>query len=182
LIAGKWYNLTCGSCSGGCNCAIISEALLPAPVKQIVEVKVDGLIVPTGSYRVDDNRLLVRTDGGLWPICNNLARPDTQMDTWSVTAKFGQTVPAGGEWAVGELACEMVKAMQGQDCRLPKTVTSLARQGVTITFPDLTTLFDKQRTGLYLVDLFLTTWNPSRLRHRSGTYSVDRAKPRRTYT
>lgn len=180
LIGGQWFNLTCGGCAvGHCSCTSISEVKLPAPVHRIIEVKVDGAPLVSGAYRLDDNRLLVRTDGSDWPRCNDLNEDDTEVGTWSVTAEFGQPVPEGGAWAVGELACELISAINGNDCRLPKHVTQLARQGVTITFPSLTELFTNRQTGLYLFDLFIATWNPHKLSRRSGVYSVDGALSRR---
>lgn len=182
LIGGQWYNLMCGSCGDGCSCTYVSEAVLPAPVSRIVEVKIDGTPMVTGSYRVDNNRLLVRTDGGQWPLCNNLSLNDTKVGTWSVTAEFGTRVPEGGAWAVGEMACELIKARKGLDCRLPQTVTQLARQGVTISYPNITEMFKQRATGLYLVDLFISTWNPNRLTRRAGAYSVNGTLGRRAGT
>jgi hypothetical protein len=181
LIGGQWFNLTCGSCSD-CACGTVSEALLPAPVHSIVEVKVDGTPLVTGAYRVDNNRLLVRTDGDRWPRCNDLTRADSEPGTWSVTARFGEVPPEGAALAMGELACEIAKAADGQDCRLPAGVQQLVRQGVTISYPDVGELFAKGRTGLYLVDMFVATWNPSGLRSRSRVYRVDQPTVRRAGT
>ncbi|MFC8423938.1 hypothetical protein ACFUN7_24185 [Streptomyces sp. NPDC057236] len=181
MIGGQWFNLTCGSCSD-CACSVVSEALLPAPVHSVVEVKVDGTPLVTGAYRVDNNRLLVRTDGGRWPRCNDLSRADTEEGTWSVTALFGEEPPEGAALAMGELACQFAKAASGEDCRLPAGVQQLVRQGVTISFPDVGELFEKGRTGLYLVDAFIATWNPNHLRSRSRVYRVDRPTVRRTGT
>lgn len=182
LIGGHWFNLTCGACGDTCSCIRLSEAILPAPVHRIVEVKVDGAILVTGAYRVDENRFLVRTDGGEWPWCNDLTRADTEVGTWSVTAEFGQDVPEGGAWAVGELACQFINARSGGDCRLPRNVTQLIRQGITMQFPNVVDLFKERVTGLYLVDLFIQTWNPGRLTRRSRTYSVDGQRARRVNT
>lgn len=182
LIGGQWYNLTCGSCGDNCSCTTLSEVELPTPVHRIVEVKVDGVPLVTGAYHVDDNRLLLRTDGLEWPMCNNLNLLDTEVGTWSVTAEFGIPVPEGGAWAVGELACEFIRALKGDDCRLPQSVTQLVRQNVTISFPQITELLKERVTGLYLVDMFLATWNPHKLVTRSGVYSVDGALARRSNT
>lgn len=173
LIGGLWFNLTCGSCHGDCTCTELSEVLLPAPVHQIVQVRVDGSPLPTGSYHVLNHRRLVRTDGGTWPHCNDLSVGDDQVGGWSVTASFGQEPPSGADVAVGELACEVIRALSGEDCRLPRQVTSLARQGVTISFPDVSEMFKEGRTGLYLVDMFITAWNPNGLKRRAKTYSID---------
>lgn len=182
LIGGQWFNLTCGTCTTGCSCSAVSEVVLPAPVHRIVQVKVDGSPLVTGAYRVDDNRLLVRLDGGEWPRCNDLSENDTEVGTWSVTAEYGQPVPEGGAWAVGELACEFIRAIGGEDCRLPANVTQLVRQGITMTMPSVTELFNAKQTGLYTVDLFIATWNPHKLSRRAGVYSVDGALSRRAGT
>jgi hypothetical protein len=156
--------------------------VLPAPVNEIIEVKVDGAPLVTGAYRVDDNRMLVRVDGESWPHCNDLTKADTEVGTWSVTFTVGQPVPEGGKWAVGELACQLIRAKNGEDCRLPRTVSRLVRQGVTIEFPDMIDLFKNGLTGLYLVDLFVKSVNPAGLVQRSRTYSVDDVLARRAGT
>jgi hypothetical protein len=126
--------------------------------------------------------MLVRVDGESWPRCNDLTKADTEVGTWSVTFTVGQPVPEGGKWAVGELACQLLRAARGEDCRLPRTVSRLVRQGVTIEFPDMVELFKNGLTGLYLVDLFIKSVNPAGLTHRSKTYSVDGVLARRAGT
>lgn len=177
-----WFPLTCGSCSSDCSCTELSEVLLPSPVSQVVSVKLDGTPMATGSYRVDNNRLLVRTDGQRWPFCNDLSKNDTEAGTWSVTASYGQDIPEGAALAMGELACEILKAGKGQDCRLPPGVTQLVRQGVTIQYPDVGQLLKEGRTGLYLVDLFLASENPDGIKQRGRFYSVDHPSQRRAGT
>jgi hypothetical protein len=179
---GYWFGGGCGTCNDGCSCTYGSEVKLPATVNSITQVKIDGAVLANTAYRVDDNRLLVRIDGFSWPHTNNLLANDTSIGTWSVTAQYGQVVPSSAALAVGELACEFIRGLNGEDCRLPRTITTLARQGVTITLPDLGDSFKKGHTGLYLVDLFITTWNPKRLRERARTYSVDIPVARRAGT
>lgn len=177
-----WFPFSCGACTSGCSCTEVSEVVLPTPVNEITSVLVDGAELPTTSYRVDNNRLLVRTDGQRWPQCNDLNKDDTEAGTWSVTANYGQGVPDSARMAMGELACEIVKAGKGEDCRLPPGVVSLARQGVTIQYPDVGQLLKDGRTGLYLVDMFLAAENPNGLKQRARFYSVDRPLPRRAGT
>lgn len=177
-----WVQVGCGSCGDGCGCGALSEALLPGPVETVTTVKVDGVTLSTTAYRIDDNRKIVRTDGFTWPNQNNLNLDDSQVGTWSVLANYGVPVPQGGALAVGELACEIIKGMSGEDCRLPRHVIQLARQGVTISVPDITTLFEKGATGLYLCDMFINTWNPTHLRSRARVYSVDTKMARRVNT
>jgi hypothetical protein len=177
-----WFPVGCGSCGSDCSCSSVSETVLPSPVSSIVQVKVDGTPLVTGAYRVDNNRLLVRTDGQTWPYCNNLNKDDTQVGTWSVTANYGEDVPQAARFAVGELACELIKAATGTDCRLPPGVTNLARQGVNISIPDFGELLRDGRTGLYLVDMFLVSENPHKLTQRARVYNVDHPSVRRTNT
>lgn len=163
-----YYWIEVGSCHSA------AEVTLPGPVHAITEVKVDGVILSSSAYRVDGGRLLVRTDGSSWPYRNNLTLPDTSVGTWAITAQYGESVPSGAAVAVGELACEYLRGLSGQDCRLPRAVTQIARQGVTISLPDMASQFEKGLTGLYFCDLFIRTWNPGALRGRARVYSVDR--------
>lgn len=179
---GYWMNAGCAGCGDSCSCTTLPEVVLPAPVNSVTEVRVDGVVLTGSAYRVDNNRLLVRTDSGSWPYCQNLLKDDTQVGTWSVTALYGEDVPDSAQWAVGEFACEYIKASRGEDCRLPRTITSLARQGVTISMPVITDLLKKGKTGLYLTDFFLAATNPSGLRRHSKVYSIDDTLSRRAGT
>jgi hypothetical protein len=181
--ASYWFPLGCGTCGDDCSCKYVPEINLPGPVADVTAVKVDGALLPTSSYRLDNNRILVRTDGQDWPRCNDLTQADTAVGTWSVTTDVGTAVPQSGQLAVGQLACEILKAITGEDdCRLPSTVTNLVRQGVSITFPDINALLTEGRTGLYLCDLFLAAENPNRLDQRARVYNVDHPSYRRAGT
>lgn len=183
---GTWYNITCGGCansSSGCSCNIIEEAYLPAPVASVNQVKVDGDILSPTAYRVDDWRILVRTDGGKWPICNDLSKSDDEVGTWSVSLTIGEEVPQLGRLAVGELMCQFTKLlMNDSTCTLPKPVQSIVRQGVTLNFLDPNEVFANGRIGLYLCDLFITTENPHGLMERARAYDVDGDRYRITNT
>jgi hypothetical protein len=168
-----------GDCSGTCSCKHVSQVRLPSPVDSVTAVKVDGVTLGPSAYRLDNNRLLVRTDGTRWPRCNDLNLADTEVGTWSVTAKYGEDVPDSGRLAMGELACEVAKAASGVDCRLPPAVTQIVRQGVTISVPDFGQYLLHGKTGLYLVDMFLASENPKALRQRARVYDVDHMMPRR---
>lgn len=176
---GEWLNLTCGSCSSDCSCGTVEEVTLPGGVYQILQVLIDGVELSASSYRLDDNRLVVRTDGGSWPLCNDLSKNDDQVGTWSITAQWGEPLPEIGKIAVGELACEFGKFLGGQACNLPESVTSLSRQGVSLTFADPNEALNEGRLGLHFTDMFLSAFNPGGLRARSQVYSVDGPNPRR---
>jgi len=181
LVSGQWFNITCGGCAGACSCSTISEVVLPTPVYDVTQVKVDGVVLAQGvDYRVDDYRLLVRLGGEEWPTCNDLALADTEDGTWSVTVQVGDPVPPLGQVAVGELTVELAKALLCDDtCALPKPVQSIARQGVNITFLDPNEVFTHGRTGMYVPDLFIQTYNPGGLRQPSKVYDIDGGSPHR---
>jgi hypothetical protein len=176
---GQWLNLTCGSCSSDCSCATVEEVTLPGGVYQVLQVLIDGVELSPSSYRLDDNRLVVRTDGGMWPLCNDLSKDDDQVGTWSITAQWGTPLPYIGMLAVGELACEFGKFLSGQDCNLPQAVTNLSRQGVSLSFGDPEASLDAGRLGLQFTDMFLSAYNPGGLQARSQVYAVDGPNPRR---
>ena len=177
LIGGMWVNLGCGDCGPTCSCTALQEVLLPGRVYDVVAVKQDGASVVSGTgWRLDQGRagaLLVRLDGGVWPTCQSLTKADTQPGTFSVTARYGLPVPELAQLAMGELACEFLKGMAGKDCRLPEHVTSLARQGVTLNFPDPTELLTAGKLGLVMADRFIQAVNPDGRRRRARTWSPD---------
>jgi hypothetical protein len=175
----SWFGLTCGTCVSECSCASVSQFKLPGPVAEIVSIFIDGAQLPASAYRLDNSRLVVRVDGDVWPLCNNLSLNTDQVGTWSVTALFGQEVPLSGQLAVGELACEIAKAMAGRDCGLSQPVQSIARQGVNMTFLDPHEAVDQGKMGLRFTDMFLSTYNPGGLRAPSRVYNVDDPGPRR---
>lgn len=184
LIGGLWYNLACGGCAGGCSCTVVHEVVLPGVVHDVTQVKVDGVILtPDVDYRVDNYRLLVRLGGDDWPLCNDLNEADTEVGTWSVTFRIGRPVPSLGQAAVGVLTEQFTKMLLCDDsCELPFNVTQLSRQGVDITFLDPQEIFANRRTGLYLPDLFVNTYNPHGRTQRARVYDIDAPYPRRVST
>ncbi len=185
LIGGRWVNLGCGACGDTCSCTILHQIALPSPVAGIVAVKVDGATLPASAYRVDNWNTLVRLDGEAWPRCNDLNLADTEDGTWSVTALYGEAVPALGRLAVGVLAVYLATGLcASAGCRLHSaTVTEITRQGVQKRFASARSVKDGSliSTGLYLPDLFIETFNPT---HSSpaAIYDLDAARPRRTGT
>jgi hypothetical protein len=170
-------------CSGDCSCTRLEQVELPYPVADVTQVKVDGVILDPSAYRVDEWRYLVRLDGGLWPRCNDLNLPDTELDTWSVTARYGTEVPELGKIAVGELATQIVRRCMGASgCTIPaSTVRSINRQGVTKVFFDAATAFKNGAVGLYWSDLFINTVNPTHT-GLASIYDIDGQRPRRIDT
>lgn len=178
--AGQWFNLGCGGCPGSCSCTVLYEAQLPQPIADIIEIKVDGAILVSGSYTVYDYQTLLRTDGSPWPMCNDLNKTEDEVGTWSVEVVLGQAVPVMGQLAVGELALQFINACVDVDaCLLPTPVQQLVRQGVTLTFLDPNEIFAAGKIGLYRSDLFISTFNPAGIPARAQAIDVDSRGPRR---
>jgi hypothetical protein len=157
---GLWFN--CGCMTIDCHCgANLCEVDLPRPVGGVGEVRIDGLLVDPSAYRVDDGHLLVRTDGGCWPDCQDMTKEATEVGTFAVTFLNALPVTPLGEYAAGLLACEFAKGCATGKCRLPSGVTSITRQGITMdlvsgTFPD-------GLTGIREVDVYVYAYNPNHL-------------------
>lgn len=172
---GVWYNV-CGGCSGGCSCTSLEQALLPAPTREVVDVRLDGVVLNPDQYRVDENRFLVRTDGGVWPMCQDMSMPDDAPGTWSVTLTVGEDVPILARRAMADLAAEFAKDCAGEECQVPYDVTSLTRQGLSLGYgnPNAERVDPLIRMlGLRMVRLFLATYNPNRLQRRGKAYDVN---------
>jgi hypothetical protein len=170
----QWFNITCG-CVGECSCTRVCEFELPgAAASGIVRVSIDGVdLVPNVDYRLDNWRKVVRLGGECWPLCQDMTANDDEIGSWVVEWLYGAPVPELGNIAVGELACEFIKACTNNRCKLPQRVQSIVREGVTFTLLDPQDFFADGRTGLYFSDLFITTFNPSRLAAASAVWSPD---------
>lgn len=176
-LGGVWLNVGCGHDSV-CGCLGLREVRLYGQASSVSEVKVDGVVLDPSAYRLDPGGRLVRLDGEVWPLCQNLAAPDTEAGTWSVTYTPGAAVDGIGAYAAGVLAGEFVRACTGGECRLQANVTQIARNGVTMTlglgaFPD-------GKTGIREVDLYIERWNPYGHKSPPLVWSPDLARPRRT--
>lgn len=176
-LGGVWYNCVC---PGPCSCKARCEIRLPDPVSSIVSVFVDGLEISPTAYRVDNQSLLVRTDGECWPKCQNLNLSDpTDAGTFFVTYNQGVPVPTALQLAAGILACSFAKdCIAG--CGLPGNLSTLSRQGVEVTMIDPTTALGKGLTGIPQVDQAIIAYNPGRLSSRPRVRSLDVPRPRVT--
>lgn len=181
ITGGEWINIVCGQgCAQDCSCGPMCEVELPSPVYQVLEVKVDGVVVPGGSWKVDDNRWLVRTDGECWPLCQDLSKAETEVGTFSVRYLIGRPVPPLGIRAHSVLAGELYKQCVGDSgCRLPERVQTVTREGVTYEMVDPQEWLDSGLTGLGAVDMWLKIVNPNSIRTPPGVMSPDFRRPPR---
>lgn len=175
LNNGTWLNIgpACGChVAYDCACKGIPQVTLGRQdVTQIFKVDIDGTTLSASSYRLDEGRYLVRTDGENWPCCQDLSKDIGEEGTWYIELEYGRQPPQMGIQAAEKLACELVKACVGEDCALPSRVTSVARQGVSFTMLDPQDFLMDGRTGLYEVDLFLKSVNPTGAQRRATAWA-----------
>lgn len=177
ILDGVWYNCACG---GGCvACEPSCQVLLPGPVAAVTEVVVGDEVIDEEAYRVDDGKWLVRIDGECWPDTVDLD-VSSGDGFFEVTYDMGVAVPTALAQAAGTLACEYAKGCLGQDCQLPQRVSSIIRQGVQITMPDVDFLLERGLTGVQSIDHVIVALNPRGLSHRPRLYTPDLPQPRVT--
>jgi hypothetical protein len=185
VVGGGYFALACYVCSAmnGCSCGAnsLKAVELPGPVSSVVEVVVNGAVLPKDTYWLREDRWLVRKDGQ-WPSVQDMDRPAGEVGTWSVRYRRGLDVPTGGQLAAGVLACELAKAAQGdEDCGLPKRLQSMSREGVSIgvldPFEAATAMtwnineVPKISTGIWVIDSWVAGVNVPR--QFAGVRSVD---------
>ncbi|MDN5919193.1 MAG: hypothetical protein L0I76_29555 [Pseudonocardia sp.] len=139
------------------------------PVTGIVSVTVDGTVFASWTVWLPAGQL-ERSDGRAWPLDGSTR----------VTYSHGIPPPTGGVRSATVLALELGKAAAGDgNCKLPKRITNMQREGVTVSLMDAGESADKQRTGLLDVDTWLATVNPHRLARRASVWSPDRPRTRK---
>lgn len=177
---GRWFNFGCGCGPQSCSCRPLCSIWLPGPVNAVVEVRIDGDVIPADQYRLNrrtDKGELVRVgglEGPCWPTCQNLELPNTEPGTFSILYLRGKAVPTAGQRALGSLACEIYKQCVGAaGCRLPERVRTVTREGVTYDMFDPGEWLEDGYTGLRDVDTWLSSVNPHHLRQPSAVFSLD---------
>lgn len=184
IFNGTWRN--CAGCAmsfGCCTCEPRCQVYLPGPVYSIpaTGITVGSEIIPIDSWRVDNAQWLVRTDGECWPECQDY-NTDSGETFFQVTYFKGEAVPGVLLRAAGELACEWARGCVGGDCRLPQRVTSISRQGVSVSLQDIDVLLRDGLTGIPTVDQVILKFNPYRLPSKMTISSPDWPPAVRTVT
>lgn len=172
---GVWINT--GLCEQPCGITDC-EVTLPAPIGRLDEIKVNGVAQTLADFTVYDGNTIVYTGSGScpFPVQQDLSKPDTQPDTFSITYLNAYPVDATGAYAVGVLAMEFARACSGSSCNLPSTVRTLSRQGVTMEL--ITGAFPEGFTGIREVDAFISLWNPDGRKQQSRVWFPGINSPR----
>jgi hypothetical protein len=172
-----------------CGCSPLQAVPLSGyPVREIVEVLIDGVAVDPETYEIQRFRELVRMndpDTGAtlyWPSCQNMARQVTEDGTFAVTYTYGLDPPRIGQRAAADLACQIFRSCNPEgdstSCDLPAGVTRITRNGVVIERQAFGAwAYNKNlrlwRSGIPSVDGFLNAVNPNGLRRRPAFASPD---------
>lgn len=178
--------LPCGIDYGPCGGPY--EVLLPHyPITEVTEVRVrqthDGILetLTADQYRLDNHSTLVRlqdSDGFYrsWPRQEIRQNSNGTGLYFEVTYTYGQAPPLLGISAARDLACEFALACDPSSagkCKLPKNVQSVVRQGVSQEFIDVTQFLAEDLMGVHSCDVFLRSFNKSKLRRRASVWSPD---------
>lgn len=174
-----WGECGCdlGPGPSACSCTRQSRVPLGAfPVQSITSVFLNGVELTEGvDYRLVDKQLLERAPGEVWPVCQDLFAAATEEDTFEVVFEYGQAPPDAGVTCATIYGLEVAQGLSGLECNLPSRVSSILRQGTTVSFVDPTTLATNGLTGVPLVDTWIQAVNGGqRPRRPAAIASPDR--------
>lgn len=158
------------------------------PVNEILQVKIDGVIIPDDEYELYDHRWLLRTRPTSdfvptqrwgWPTSQIPDLPDTQQGTFSITLMYGQDCGQGGRDAAVALGAYIVSPVLGNPDTFPQRVTQVTRQGVSMQIASAVDVMKGGGTGIFMVDLWLNSVNPKQLQRKPRVWSPDIGRNRR---
>lgn len=185
MVGGEMRNASLCGCVRDCHCGPeLCEVELPGPVYDIVEVTVDGAVVPSSTYTVYDGKFLTRIttaedEARCWPTCQDMTKTPSSPDTFAVTYRTGLALSSMATMAVTELTSHFIKGCNGGcgcGSGARQNLSRVSRQGVDLEFADPQTLFDDGRTGIQSVDFFIRSMNPQGLGSTLRVLSPDTPK------
>lgn len=122
---------------------------------------------------------------GCWPACSRItvqnncnAGSDCGCgdSVFEVTYTFGCPPPKAGKLAAKLLAKQFVYICGNAPdsvCTLPESVTKVKRRNITYERTSFTDSIAEGGTGIYIVDSFISTWNPHMLDKRPAVWTPD---------
>lgn len=147
---------------------------LPGPVVGVAQVVVDAEVLDDAAWHLDPDGTLVRTDGGGWPVAQDVYSP-----RWAVRYTRGIAPGVDGNLAAARYALELGRGMVADPkCKLPSRARDVTRQGVSVTLAAPEDLADAGYTGVPPVDAWLRTVNPDGLRQAASIWSPLSARHR----
>jgi len=145
-------------------CARLPEIKLPGTPVDADSIKVTLNGVDFTDFALHDHRFLVRTDGDGWPCCQDLLAPLSEDHTMGIEYDFGLGPPDSGVIVCMQYALQLAlsldaEAVASNKCQLPKRVTTITRQGITMAVLDPMVFIQKGMVGLALVDQWVASVN-----------------------
>ena len=189
MFDGQMRNATLCGCQSECHCGPeLCEIRLPGPVFDVTDVRINGLVVDSATYRVDDGQYLTRITTGAaadeercWPSCQDMTRRESEENTFAVTYRSGLGLSGLATLAVTEMTAHLIRGCAGcgDGCgggNLRQNLRSKSRQGIDLEFVDPQTVFNDDRTGIEVVDWFIKSQNPYGLGSQLRVISPDAPK------
>lgn len=129
------------------------------PVHEVTSVKYGDKLLATEDYALYNRRFLKLRHGAQWDyFCDQKGI--------TVTYSYGMMPPSAGRLAASTLANELLILLgentDAGQCRIPERVTSVSREGVSFDMVNPMEFMDDGKTGIWEIDLFIRTANPSR--------------------
>lgn len=141
------------------------------PVQSITSLTLGNASLDPDNYILVNHSSVARVDGQFWDLGQGIV----------VEYVHGIQPPEAGKRAARRLADEIVLSFEDpENCQLPERAKSFNRQGISYTMLDPQEYFDKGRTGISEVDLFIITANPKRARKRPRVFSTEIPRGRKT--
>lgn len=163
--------------------------LFDYPVNEIIEVKINGVVITPDQYELRGHKHLVRMRPTAnaqpeqrwgWPTTQIQDLPDTEQGTFSITYMHGLDPGYAGRLACVALAEFLALPKFGDPSQMPERTTTITRQGVTVQVVSPIDMIAKGQTGVTVTDLWILAENPTKQRRRSLVFSPDRPPQRRT--
>lgn len=144
------------------------------PAHEVFSVHYGETLLDPSEYILFNKRFLKLRNGVIW----NYACDQRGI---TVDYSYGMLPPQAGILAATTLANELLILMgEGSDmnqCRIPERVRSVSREGISFDLIDPQEFMDDGRTGIWEIDLFIRTANPSRAKKQPRLLSA--SDPRR---
>lgn len=145
---------------------------LRGPRTDVVEVMVDGVVLPPSAYVLVQDRYLRRVSGS-WPTSNSTTLGDTAVGVWSITYRFGYIPDFVTKQATIELACELLTFYVNGSSNLPAGVVGANIQGAQVTLRERAdALAEGANDSVPAIARFLGIYAPEG-QNRSGIWSPE---------
>lgn len=144
------------------------------PAHEVFSVHYGETLLDPSEYILFNKRFLKLSNGAIW----NYACDQRGI---TVDYSYGMMPPSAGKLAASTLANELLILLgensNASHCRIPERVTSVTREGLSIDMVNPMEFMDEGKTGIWEIDLFIRTANPSRAKKQPRLLSA--SDPRR---